>query len=755
MLTTHRTYSRKQRVLRRLGMLALLPAVALAQGPAADDDAEDVPRQARSQSIVDEMFVTAQRREQSLQDVSVAVSAFSGEALDRMGYEEGLDITQQVPNMNYFAIFGEASSPSITLRGIGLVNFSDSWEPPVGMYVDDVYRGNPAGTAIQLFDIDRVEVLRGPQGTLYGRNTTGGLTHYVTRKPGYEADAYAQMRVGSFDERVFEGAIGGPLFDGVRGRLAFKRNRNGGWQTNTVDGRSLNTTNTIALRGHLDIDLTPQSTLLLTAHGSQADQRSVGFAHMGYLDPNDLSTTCAVSAIHRGQCSSNTFELTGDEAVNGRFGPRHVASSASDGLATEIDTFGVSATVNWTFENFELTSITAYETLDKFLQDDGDGTEVIWFDEQYSVDAEQISQELRLTGSTTYLTWVTGAYLFTDSRELATEAPTTADGLWHQELVDLDTDSWALFGQVEYQFAPTLTAIVGARYTDEKKDFRQDSGPSFFDPVVTGIRNSLSESAVTGRLGLDWRPAERTLAYASLATGFKSGGFSGSYNSTVEATEPVSAEEAISFELGLKTTVLDGRVQLNSALFWYEVQDFQAQIFDTVATGGVIANAGDVTGIGAEIEATARVTDNFELLGGIGWLDTEFDSDQEFNVAQEFFELDGNELPAAPGLTYNLVARYYMNLGEFGELTLQGDYAWRDSHYLQIENDPFSRHGSYGIGNARIAWHSADGRYDVAAFVENLTDEEYFTYQNTLGDDWGYAVWGKPRWVGMSFGVTL
>lgn len=707
-----------------------------------------------AQSVIEEVNVTAKKREQNLQDVSIAVSAFSGDAMTDMGFEEGLDITQQVPNMSFFAIFGEASSPSISLRGISLVNFSDSWESPVAMYVDDVYRGNPAGSAIQLFDLERVEILRGPQGTLYGRNTTGGLVHYVSKKPTEEFDASASLRLGSYAERILEGAVGGPLADGIRGRFALKTNNNDGWQTNMVSGEKLNTTDSLGYRGQLEFDIKDDAQLLLNVHGSEADQQSVGFAHMGYLQEDD-DTFCSVDNIQAGLCGSNTFGLTGAEAVDGKFNPEHVASGASDGLVTNITTFGTSATLNWSFENFDLTSITAYEELEKFLQDDGDGTEVIFFDEQYSVDAEQYSQEIRLNGARHNFNWVTGIYLYQDDRDLLTEAPTTADGLWHREDVTLNTKSWAAFGQMEYDLSQQLTLLVGARYTDEKRDFTQDSGPSFYDPVITGIDKELSEDAITGRLGLDWRPSLNTLIYASLANGFKSGGFSGSYNASEEATDPVGAEDIINLELGWKTRLADGKVRINSALFAYEVEGYQAQVFKTVATGSVITNAGDVRGSGAETEITAQVTDNFELIAGASFLDTEFDSDQEFIVAGNTYSLDGNKLPSAPGFTYNLVARYYMTLESAGELVFQGDYAWQDDHYLQIENDPFSHHQSYGLANVKVGWHSPTGRYAVEAFIENLTDEEYFTYQNTLGSDWGYGVWGKPRWYSLRLSYKL
>ena len=706
------------------------------------------------QSVLEEVTVTAQKREQSMQDVSVAVSAFSGDAIDKMGFEEGLDITQQVPNMNFFAIFGEASSPSVSLRGISLVNFSDSWESPVSIYVDDVYRGNPAGSAIQLFDLERVEVLRGPQGTLYGRNTTGGLVHYVSRKPTEEFEANVSASIGTYSESILEGSMSGPISDSMRGRVAIKTTQNDGWQTNTVTGEKLNDTDSFGFRTQLDIDLSDSAGLLLNVHGSNADQNSVGFAHMGYLqEAVEGADKCSIGAIQAGRCTSVSFDMTGVEATGGKYGPEHVASGAKGGLGTEIDTFGTSATLNWEFENFTLTSITAYEELDKFLQDDGDGTAVIYFDEQYSVDAEQYTQEIRLNGSTENSNWVTGFYYYKDDRGLVTEAPTTADwaeqGLWHREIVTLDTVSWALFGQLEYDLSQTLTLVSGLRYTEEERDFTQDVGPAFSEFAIDAT-DSLSDNATTGRIGLDWRPAPDTLAYASYSTGFKSGGYSGSYNSLPESTLPVGAETIQNFELGLKTTLAEV-YRLNAAAFHYTVEDYQAQMFLTVADGSIITNAGDVTGMGAEVELTAPITENFEVIAGAGWLDTNFDSELGIGVAGDFYSLDDNELPSAPGFTYNLVARYYMSLEGNGELVFQGDYSWQDDHFLQVENDPYSKQSAYGLANAKVSWHSPSDVYSVEAFARNLANEEYFTYQNTLGTDWGYGVWGQPRTAGLRF----
>tara|TARA_R110002110_G_scaffold157570_1_gene354556 strand:- start:112577 stop:114772 length:2196 start_codon:yes stop_codon:yes gene_type:complete len=724
---------------------------------------------------MEEVTVTAQKREQSLQDTSVSVSAFSGDAIEKMGFEEGLDIVAQVPNMNFFAIFGEASSPSISLRGISLVNFSDSWEAPVAMYVDDVYRGNPAGSAIQLFDLKRVEVLRGPQGTLYGRNATGGLVHYISNDPTDQLEASASIQAGSYSERIFEGMVSGPLSDGMRGRVAVKVNQADGWQKNNADpvndygfpvdtDQDLNETDSIGYRAKLSVDIGADGELLLDVHGSHADQASVGFAHMGYQETPG-GETCATSRIHRGECTSNTFQTTGIEQAGGDFNPEDVSSSVSGGLDTEIDTFGVSARLEWAFANgLDLTSVTAYEKLEKYLQDDGDGVGSgpafdVFFDEEYTSDAEQLSQEFRLSKTDEVSTWVVGLYLYDDERDMRTQNPTAVEfddaasfDFAHREDVTLETQSAALFGQWEWYFSSDFTLVLGARYTDEERDYNYERNISYYNTPTTTtptlVQDSISDDNFSGRIGLDWRPADEMLLYTSLSTGFRSGGYSASYNSVPEAFEPVDAEEMTNFEVGLKTTLLDGRARLNTAAFVYELEGFQAQLFDTLASGARILNAGDVTGYGLEMELTAQLTDKFELIFGAGYLSTEMDSDQSSPVAGDLYDYDGIELPSAPEWSFNTVMRYYIPLGDAGEITLQADYSWQDDHFLQVENDPYSHQDSYGIANAKVSWASSDGRFILDAFVNNLSDEEYFTYQNTLGDDWGYGVWGKPRTAG-------
>ena len=744
---------------------------ALSSAPlamAAEVHEEKAKKAVNKQSLIEVIQVTASKRSESIQEVSMAVSAFSGEMLEKLGLQEGLNVTQYVPNMNFFAIFGEASSPSMSIRGVSLVNYSDSWEAPVSIYVDDVYRGNPAGSAMQLFDLSRLEVLKGPQGTLFGRNNTGGLVHHITNNPHDEFEAKASIQVGSYNQKIVEGVLNIPLADGVRSRLAVKMNKADGWQTNhaspvndygnDVDTQDLNSTDNLGYRLKLAFDIGDESELLLDFHGSEADQTSVGFAHMGYLDAI-TGDKCSIKRIHNGKCTSNTFGTTGIAEAGGQWGPEHVSSSIAGGTVTQIDTSGIFAKLTLPLaDNIVLTSITALEEMDKFLQDDGDGVGLsgvgfnVYFDEQYRSDTKQVTQELRLNGDTEKTKWVAGFYYYDDSRQMRTQNPAGADfadagpiGYSHQEDVLLETESWAVFGQLDYDLTDELTLVTGLRYTTDDRTYHYERPESYYGPIVP-IDDTLDEDGFSGRLGLNYQMDADTLFYTSISTGLRAGGFSASYNAKPAAFEPVKQESNISIEAGFKTTLLDGKMRLNGSVFKYIIEGFQAQVFETLAAGSVILNAGDVDGIGAEFDLTYAITEYFEVIGSLGLLDTEMDSDKSTIVAGETVSLDGISLPSAPELSYSVIGRYYI-----GNVSLQLDYSWQNEHFLQVENDPYSKSPAYGIANASVDWMSEDGIFGVSLYAQNLADEQYFTYQNSLGDDWGYGVWGKPRTFGLKF----
>ena len=273
-----------------------------------------------AQSILEEVVVTAQKREQSLQDVSLSVTAFSGEMIEDLGFQEATSIVAQSPNV-LFRTTGPL--PTFTIRGVTLIDVGDGNEPPVGFYIDEVYRGTAAGQGNQLYDLERVEVLRGPQGTLFGRNTTGGLIHFITRKPTEEFEANFNFQYGSFDQRIVDGAISGAFSDKVRARVSFKYNEDDGWQDNVSNGADFAVTDTIAGRAQLEVDVTGDLTALFSVSASEQNNSHAGYAYAGLFDPTTFGT-CTLNAVNSGQCI-NAFGVNDPDPD-----PEHIFSDETE-----------------------------------------------------------------------------------------------------------------------------------------------------------------------------------------------------------------------------------------------------------------------------------------------------------------------------------------------------------------------------------------------------------------------------------------
>ena len=488
---------------------------------------------ANAQTALEEIVVTAQKREQSLQEVPVAVTAFTGEAIEQLGFQEPHDIFSQAPNVTFN---DEGTVPQFNVRGIQLYDFGDGNEPPVGFYVDEIYFGTLAGQTIGLFDVERIEILRGPQGTLYGRNTTGGLVHVMSRKPSEELEASASFQYGSHDQRIFEAGIGGPLGERAKARVAVKYHKDNGWQDNDFTGTRFAVTDTLAARMMLDVDLTDDINVLLNVHGGDMDNVTQGYGMMGLLDPNTF-VPCSTAAARAGDCLNAV-------GLPSNLDPEKANTEAST-LAEDIDTAGGYIKISWMIGELEFVSITGYESVDKFFQEDADAStapvtsnlnivtggavplNIPAFTTDYNVDAEQITQEIRLSRSSAKSNWVAGFFYFDDDKDrLDFNVPLVTAALGGTLGIDnesrLATESWALFAQGEYDLSEQWSVTGGIRYTDETKDLlisNDFQAPAFIDD------EKLATDKVTFKTGLNWRPQADTMLYASLATGFKSGAF--------------------------------------------------------------------------------------------------------------------------------------------------------------------------------------------------------------------------------------
>ncbi|MDP2325046.1 MAG: TonB-dependent receptor, partial [Gammaproteobacteria bacterium] len=423
---------------------------------------------------IDEVVVTAQRREQNLQDVGISVTAFSATQVQDMGFVSTVDIAQMTPNLNYTVPQGESSQINFFLRGVGLNDFADAQENPVAVYVDDVYKPAMGGLALQLFDIERIEVLRGPQGALFGRNSTGGVIHYVTKRPSEEFEAYADVSYGDYDQFKAEGAVGGAIADGVMGRLSLGSNEHDGWTNNRTAGvQDYNGSDSFAGRGQLLFQPSDQIDVLLSANHSKNDTEVGAWQHQSTKPGDGGNTSLPLPADEDfwGSCPGcDAFgyaDTDGDPWSGDYDRPGRV----------KVENTGYQANIDWTVNELRLTSITGYTEVERLQEEDADmnpflgaGQSLSFIAPTFAADTDTFTQEFRVAGEAENLRWLTGVYYFDNQVDGHYQLNTDAIGFVQMDAqYTQDTESWDLFGQVEYDFADDWTLIAGLRWTDEEK----------------------------------------------------------------------------------------------------------------------------------------------------------------------------------------------------------------------------------------------------------------------------------------------
>ena len=723
--------------------------------------AVDVSAKEESSIGIEEILVTATKRTQSLQDVSVSMTALSGDKIDAFGFEDTRDIFSQIPNVSS----SEGSfSADITIRGNSTLNSSLAGEDNVALYFDEVYRPAAFYGGGVMMDVERIEVLRGPQGTLFGRNSTAGLVHFISRKPTEEQEGYLNFEYGSFGTNIVETAISGPMSDQVRGRLALKYHQDDGFQDNQGPaGGKLGVTDRIMGRAHLDIDINDDMNLLLSLEASDADDIGKAFNHWGLYDPATYEICDAKRAL-ASQCVGGgaLLGLTEWNDPNPDVTRPYTEHdpSAGDGRYT-LETETVIAKLTWQLNNdMELVSISALDSIDRYFNTDEDGSAVGMFglyqyDDTYTVDADQFSQEFHLSGGDEGRNWLVGLFYIDDDRSSTSGVAGYEWGVDENPdtMANIDTRSYAVFGEINRSLSDTLSMVAGFRYTDEEKKVQL---------TTQGLPGAdrLTGENLSGKLGLEWRPRDEMMIYASLSTGFRSGNFNSDLLfGDLSAMTSVDSEEVTAFELGSKSTLMDGRLQLNAALFYQDISDKQGITYDSnvVAPVSRLISIGDADIYGVELELLAVPTDNLELSLGIGWVDTEISADPGYiiysadNAART---LDGSEL-GSPDLMVNGVVSYNIPLNDGAVVTLQTDFSYH-SEGVGTGGNEYNYSEAKTLVNARVFWVSASEKWEVQAYVKNVFDQEYIdnTY-GISGSDYVYGNMGMPRWAGIKVGMNF
>ncbi len=729
-----------------------------------------------SEPLLEEIIITAQKREQSLQDVGIAVTAFSGEQVRDLGFTSTTDITAMTPGLSYTIPNAESSQINFFLRGVGLNDFADANENPVAVYVDDIYRPAMGGLSFQLFDVDRVEVLRGPQGSLFGRNTTGGLVHYVTRRPSEELDGYADLSVGEFGQVKAEAALGGGFSDNTAARMSVAMHKHDGYTENRV-GPDYNETDATAMRGQLAVAASDAFDLLINAYYSNNDAAVGAWQHQATqfdasgasvpLGPNEQ--TGSVDCNADGMLDAGDMRpAPGTDCFGYRDtdGDPHAGDYDRDGRV-EVESAGVSLNMNWDLNNFTLTSITGYQHVYRLQSEDTEAGPAPLIMPTFRAETDTFTQELRAAGETDTLRWLAGLYFFDNRVEGHYSLDLLSlDFVNFESLFAQDTQSTALFGQVEFPLAEQVTLIAGARWATEEKelDYINIDTSGFFTNVI-GLPTNVAfdfdmrtvgdlavhdEDTFSGKVELDWRPSDDLLVYASISRGVKSPGFNVGFldsnfifaSNTVD-TIGFDKESLTSFEAGFKSSFAGGRARLNGSAFYYDYEDFQTFRFELL--NQIIFNA-DATVTGAELELQATPADGWDLMLGMSVLDP-----QAKDIPSPLGGVHERTMVSAPEFSATALIRYeWPALGGSMAVQLWGN--WQSAVYFDIQNVPVSKQDGYGVGNFRVSWADASDRWEVAAFVHNISDEEYLSYTFDFTGTFGFnqQAYGKPRWAGAS-----
>lgn len=733
-------------------MLALSAGVAAAQTSAQDSTA------------IEEIVVTAQKRAENLQDVPVSVTALTSDALAARGVNNVLALNNLAPGMRISAA-DAAANPKIYIRGVGLSDFNPNASSGVGVYVDGVYIGSPLAQMAGFFDLAQVEVLRGPQGTLYGRNTNGGAINITTKRPSQTFGADASLEYGSFNAVTADLGVGGPIVaDKLAFRVAAQYVKDDGYTYNRVTGHDLNAADHWA--GRLSLLYTPSEDFELLTQANRYVNRgdATAPAHRALFPATAAAAGpdgfCAPGAYASGQCA----DLLGyaDTDNNTR------AVDANQEGKDKVDLFGASSQATWRLGGVSLVSVTAWQWAHRNDLENTDASPLQMVEINYRSRQHQFTQELRLQSNdaSARLNWVLGAYYMDEKVQDNTRqdvlrdlrplfmTPENPTGLSLENSVATfgypytqKTKGYAVFGQADYKLTDRLTGTVGLRWSadDKSMDYRSQAEDGLI--VILTSKQSKTFSAVSGRLGLRYELSDDTNVYATYNRGYKSGGFFGGLATTAGEMEPYDNETLDAYELGLKSEFFDRRVRLNASAFYYDYKN--QQVFAQTTRNGltvlVLDNAANSKVYGGEAEITARPIQPLTLTAGVSLLHAKYGD--YFTEGKDF---TGNWLPQSPKVTFNAAATWVAPLENGASIVANVDANYSSKVYFDNSNADRLSQDAVWIAGAQLSWRSPDQKIEAGAFARNLFDKTYtvaISNIDSLGVD--LLSYNRPRSLGV------
>lgn len=740
--------------------------------------AQDASEQSSEEQGLETITVTAQKRTQSIQDVPISISALNGEKFEAIfsGGDDILALAARAPGL-YAETSNGRVAPRFYLRGLGNTDFDLAASQPVAIMIDDVVKENVVLKSFPLFDIQQVEVLRGPQGTLFGRNTTAGVVKFDTRRPTQDFEAFAEVAVGNLGTVNLEGAVGGALNDEFSARFSVLSQNRDDWISNGFTGEEdvMGGFNELAWRAQLLWE--PSSidgSALVSVYGRDLDGTSSIFRANGVsTGSNDFNDSYDRDLVYY------DADLDGD--------------GQQDKNPQDYETTGVNLRLEYNIDrNFTFTSITAYETAEgSSLGDvdggvnlnepgdiDGNGTTETSFPgfipfssvtEDQMDDLSQFTQEFRLVNtSNADYTWTLGAFIFDSEFDV-----TSIDGFFGATTVSHSNESWALFGQVDYDVSDDLTISAGLNYTDDEKSLVVgDQNVDGFALVIgaAAVQDipdvNVDDSQISGSISVNYKLSDSSSVYTRIATGFRAPTIQGRDVAFESFPSVADSETLTSIEVGFKTDLLDDTLRLNGAVYYYENEDMQFSAIGGSGNLTQLINADKGIGQGFEIEATYLATDYLTLTAGYSYNNTEID-DPNLRVAacgngqctitnpldeNGLVIVDGNPFPQAPESTLSFTARYAVPLGDDGEFFAYTDWIMQGETNLFLYEAVETTTDTNFEGGLRLGYENFEYEYTVSFFARNITDEE--NLRGAIDFNNLTVIDNQPRVFGLEFRKT-
>jgi len=740
------------------------------------------------EQLLEEIVVTAQKREQSVQDVPIAVSVLGADKIDAahaVGFES---LQQLIPSVS-FRKGNTNRNSAVVIRGIGTISFSTAAEPSVSTVVDGVVLGRSGQAFTDLYDLERLEVLRGPQGTLFGKNASAGVVNLTTKRPTEELSGSVDLSIFEDEEYRLKGRVSGALSDNVRASLTGFIGDFDGYITNTFNGDTIQGYDRQGFRGMLEWDVSDNVDVLVIAEDYSAEDDCC--ADLSLLpngrDPNSPANPNSLGVVNG----------VADLDLDQRLVDHDLTTQTID------DSTSLSVQVDAGVGDLTLTSITAYREWDNTEIREGDFTSTAG-DSPLPVDFSntffqlhdigiqswsQFSQEVRIASpGDQILTWQAGLFYWNlqsdrsfrrdaSCQVSANNVPILAsnpgltclstDIVAATAVFDTEFENLSVFGEGSYAINDNLDVIFGLRYTDDEVSFNhQRSNNDPFGRQGVGVRaavdntdftGSTSETDTSGKLGLTWSASDSSLLYATYSQGYKGPAFNVFFNQALANTLPISSESSEQIELGYKLTT--GNLFANFAIFSTDIEDLQANNIDTslgTATT-TLTNAGDISTEGIEVDFIWQPTENFQLTGGFASIDAEID---RFNCpvgvpASACTDRSGLDVPFSPDLKYTIGANYIVNWNAGTDIIFDASFVHTDEQVAGLPANngttaPQALLPEYDILNASIAFSFQDDKYRLTLIGKNLGDESYVT--TFSGDGFRYQI---PRDAERYFGASF